>query len=77
MAPSDSGSATDHSGAVVPRLNRFDPLKPHFYKVKLEFTRVYMNFHISAEKHRLWVLVRTASPMRSIKYPQSMFRAEI
>ena len=51
-------------------LYNFDPLKPHFYIVKLGFTGVYINFLISAQKHRLWVLVRTA-------YPQSMFWAEI
>ena len=39
----------------------FDPLKPHFYIVKLGFTGVYIIFVISAQKHRLWVLVRTAS----------------
>ena len=26
----------------------FDPLKPHFYIVKLGFTGVYISFHISA-----------------------------
>ena len=41
-----------------------DPLKPHFYIVKLGFTGVYINFLISAQIHRLWVLVRTASPRR-------------
>ena len=51
-------------------LYSFDPLKPHFYTVKLGFTGVYINFLISAQKHRLWVLVRTASA-------QSMFWAEI
>ena len=30
-----------------------DPLKPHFYKVKLGFTGVYIIFLISAQKHRL------------------------
>ena len=40
-------------------LYSFDPLKPHFYIVKLGFTGVYINFLISAQKHRLWVLVRT------------------
>ena len=30
-------------------LYNFDPLKPHFYIVKLGFTRVYINFHISAQ----------------------------
>ena len=42
-------------------LYNFDPLKSHFYKVKLGFTGVYIIFLISAQKHRLWVLVRTAS----------------
>ena len=41
-----------------------DPLKPHLYIVKLGFTGVYIIFLISAQKHRLWVLVRTASPRR-------------
>ena len=40
------------------------PLKPHFYIVKLGFTGVYISFLISAQKHRLWVLVRTASSRR-------------
>ena len=34
------------------------PLTPHFYIVKLRFTGVNIIF---ALKHRLWVLVRTAS----------------
>ena len=38
-----------------------DPLKPHFYIVKLGFTGVYIIFLISAQKHNLWVFVRTAS----------------
>ena len=37
-----------------------DPLTPHFYTVKLGFTGIYV-FLIFASKHRLWVLVRTAS----------------
>ena len=37
------------------------PRKPHFYIVKLGFTGVYIIFLIFAQKHRLWVLVRTAS----------------
>ena len=48
------------------RLYSFDPLKPHFYTVKLGFTGVYINFLISAQKHRLWVLVRTASLAEAI-----------
>ena len=42
-------------------LYNFDPLKRHFYTVKLGFTGVNIIFLISAQKHRLWVLVRTAS----------------
>ena len=39
-------------------------LKPHFYIVKLGFTGVYIIFLILLKKHRLWVLVRTASARR-------------
>ena len=42
-------------------LYNVDPLKPHFYIVKLGFTGVYIIFLISAQKQRLWILVRTAS----------------
>ena len=45
-------------------LYNFDPLKPHYYIEKLGFTGVYIIFLISAQKYRLWVLVRTASPRR-------------
>ena len=45
-------------------LYNFDPLKPHFYIVKLGFTGVYIIFLLSAQKHRLWALVRTASTWR-------------
>ena len=38
----------------------FDPLEPHFHIVKLGFTGVHIIFLIFAQKHRLWVLVRTA-----------------
>ena len=44
--------------------NNFDPLKPHFYIVKLGFTGVYIIFLIFAQTHRFWVLIRTASPRR-------------
>ena len=36
-------------------LYNVDPLKPHFYIVKLGFTGVYIILLISAQKHRLWV----------------------
>ena len=45
------------------------PLKPHFYLVKLGFAGVYLFFLIFAPKHRLWVLVRTASPRRFKRVP--------
>ena len=40
-----------------------DPLTSHFHIVKLGFTGVYIIFFF-ALKHRLWVLVRTASVRR-------------
>ena len=47
-------------------LYNFDSLKSHFYihVVKLGIAGVYIIFLISAQKHRLWVLVRTASSRR-------------
>ena len=50
-----------HKDITKTYLYNFDPLKPHFYIVKLGFTGVYIIFLIFAQKHRLWVLVRTAS----------------
>ena len=46
-------------------LYNFDPCKPHFYIIKLGFTGVYIIFLISAQKRRLWVIVRTASVLTS------------
>ena len=40
------------------------PLTPHFYIVKMGFTWGIHYFLIFALKHRLWVLVRTASVRR-------------
>ena len=51
--------------------NNVYPCKPQFYYikvgfkgVKIIFTGVYIIFLISAQKHRLWVLFRTASARR-------------
>ena len=44
------------------------PLTPHFYIVKLGFTGVYF-FLSFASKHRLWILVRTASMRRFLRVP--------
>ena len=49
-------------------LYNFNPLEPHFYIVKLGFTGVYISFLISAQKHRLWVLIRTTSSCFEQKY---------
>ena len=57
------------SGITKTCLCNFDPLKPHFYTVKLGFTGVYISFLISAQTHRLWVLVRNASQRRFQRVP--------
>ena len=55
------------------RLHNFAPFTPTYF-VKLGFTRVYIIFLISAQKHRLWVLVATATiyvlsrNMKSIRF---------
>ena len=54
----------DGQNITKTRLYSFDHLKPHFYIVKLGFTGVDIILLTSAQKHRLWVLVRTASPRR-------------
>ena len=58
---------------VNTRLCNFDPLKPHFYIVKLVFTGVYIIFLISAQKHRLWYSLEPPQRGGSNEYPQSMF----
>ena len=58
-------------------LYNFDPLKPHFYIVKLGFTGVYIIFLISAQKRRLWYSLELPHRGGSNEYPQSMFWAEI
>ena len=61
---SDSQRCKVYFSITKTYLYNFEPLKPHFYIVKLGFTGVYISFLISAQKHRLWVLVRTASRRR-------------
>ena len=58
-------------------LYNFDPLKPHFYIVKLGFTGVYIIFLISAQNIDCGYSL--GPPLRggSNEYPQSMFWAEI
>ena len=59
------------------RLYNTDPLKPHFYIVKLGLTGVYIIFLISAQKHRLWYSLEPPRRGGSNEYKQSMFWAEI
>ena len=57
-------------------LYNFDPHKPHFYTVKLEFTRVYIFLFLLKNIDCVYSFV---PPRRggSNEYPQSMFWAEI
>ena len=55
------------------RLYNFDPLKPHFYIVKLGFTGVYIIFLIFARKHECEYSLEPPSRGGSNEYPQSMF----
>ena len=56
-------------------LTPFNPLLNVYSKTGIY--RVCIIFFISAQKHRLWVLVRTASAGRFSRVPQSVFLAEI
>ena len=58
-------------------LYNFDPLKPHFYIVKLGFTGVYIIFVISAQNIDCGYSLEPPRRGGSNEYPQSMFWAEI
>ena len=55
------------------RLYHFDPLKPHFYIVKLGFTGVYIIFFISAQNIDCGYSLELPRRGGSNEYPQSMF----
>ena len=59
------------------RLYNFDPLKPHFYIVKLGFTGVYIIFLISVQNIDCVYLLEPPRRGSSNEYPQSIFWAEI
>ena len=59
------------------RLYNFDPIKPHFYIVKLGFTGVYIIFLISAQNIDCGYSLEPPHRDGSNEYPQSMFCAEI
>ena len=54
-------------------LYNFDPLKPHFYIVKLGFTGVYFIFLISAQNIDCEYSLEPPRRGGSNEYPQSMF----
>ena len=54
-------------------LYNFDPLKPHFYLVKLGFTGVYIIFLISAQNIDCGYSLEPPRRGGSNEYPQSMF----
>ena len=54
-------------------LYKFDPLKPHFYIVKLGFTGVYIIFLISARNIDCGYSLEPPRQGGSNEYPQSMF----
>ena len=60
-------------------LYNFDPLKPHFYIVKLGFTELYIIIFYFCSKHRFFCVYSLEPPHQdgSNEYPQSMFWAEI
>ena len=58
-------------------LYNFDPLKPHFYIVKLGFAGVYIIFVISAKNIDCGYSLEPPRQGGSNEYLQSMFRAEI
>ena len=55
------------------RLSNFDPLKPHFYIVKLGFNGVYIIFLFSAQNIDCGYLLEPPRRGGSNEYPQSMF----
>ena len=58
-------------------LYNFDPLKPHFYIVKLGFTGVYINFFIFAQNIDCGFSLEPPHRGGSNEYLQSMFWAKI
>ena len=54
-------------------LYNFDPLKPHFYIVKLGFTGVYIIFLISPQNINYGYSLEPPRQCGSNEYPQPMF----
>ena len=64
-------------GITKTRLYNFDPLKPHFYIVKLGFTGVYIIFLFMLKNIDCEYSLEPPRRGGSNEYLQSMFRAEI
>ena len=61
-----------YEGITKTPLYNFDPIKPHFYIVKLGFTGVYIIFHISAQSIDYGYSLEPPRRGGSNEYPQSM-----
>ena len=74
-APSEDSDHSVRLRSFIPKtyLYNFDPLKPNFYIVKLEFAGVYIIFLISAQKHRSGYPLEPPRQGGSNEYRQSMF----
>ena len=79
---SDQNLHYPHEGTLDPQLSKditktclynFDPLKPHFYIVKLGFTGVNIIFLISAQSIDCGYSLEPPRQGGSNEYPQSMF----
>ena len=68
---------TSYTAITITRLYNIDPLKPHFYIVKLGFTGVKIIFLTFAQEHKVWYSLEPPRRGGSNDYPQSMFWAEI
>ena len=60
-------------GITKTHLYNFDPLKPHFYIVKLGFTGVHIIFLILLNNLDCWYSLEPPRRGGSNEYPQSMF----
>ena len=65
--------STDGQAITKTRLYNFDPLKPHFYIVKLGFTGVYIIFLISVQNIDCGYSLEPPRRGGSNEYPQSIF----
>ena len=73
--PSPAVRQVTNSGTLITKtcLYNFDPLKPHFYRVKLGFTGVYIIFLISVQNIDCGYSLEPPRRGGSNEYPQSMF----